>query len=237
MFLLAGLVGVTPPAPADEREGMAWADDTADDRGDEAASDEDALLPRGGAIRLAAGMFQPTVPLQPTIPQQPTVPVIPTEIGPGGVTGGEVQALLARREQLFSGAEGVTSGEVKTNAGTSVEQMLATSPSVQAVDVQRRSQVSFDPHVRGYRMGQIYTQADGAYWFPARLDLDTMLSKIDPGMIQDVVVVPGPYGLRYGPGFAFIDVVRAPTPRYECFENHFLTSGIVRTNGGQLYGR
>jgi outer membrane receptor protein involved in Fe transport len=101
--------------------------------------------------------------------------------------------------------------------------------------VQRRSPISQDPHIRGYKYSQIYTQADGVYWTPARLDLDTMLSKIDPNMIQDVTVVPGPYGLRYGPGFAFIDVTRMPTPRstsgiVQDFETNFDT----RTNGGQV---
>ena len=65
-----------------------------------------------------------------------------------------------------------------------------------------------------------------------------MLSKIDPGMMQDVVVLSGPYGLRYGPGLAFIDVTREPTPRYQDgYETHFDTTGNVRSNGGQLYGR
>ena len=58
-------------------------------------------------------------------------------------------------------------------------------------------------------------QANGAYWFPVREDLDSMLSKIDPGMIQDVIVIPGPYGLRYGPGIDFIDIITADTPRYD----------------------
>ena len=103
--------------------------------------------------------------------------------------------------------------------------------------MQRRSPVSLDPNIRGYKAGQVYTSADGVYWTPARLDLDSVLTSIDPGMIQDVVVIPGPYGLRYGPGFSFIDVMRAPTPRYRCPEVHFDTSGDVRTNGGQVYGR
>jgi outer membrane receptor protein involved in Fe transport len=98
--------------------------------------------------------------------------------------------------------------------------------------------VSYDPNIRGFKGGQIYTQANGVYWTPARRDLDTMLSKIDPGMMKDVVVLPGPYGVRYGPGLAFIDVIREPTPRYDCgFESHYDTTGNLRTNGGQLYGR
>ncbi|MHC4400066.1 MAG: TonB-dependent receptor [Planctomycetota bacterium] len=115
---------------------------------------------------------------------------------------------------------------------------LLKSPAVPTTKAQRRASVAFDPNIRGFKAGQIYSLADGAYWTPARQDLDTMLSKIDSGMIQDMVVIPGPYGLRYGPGFAFIDVVRAPTPRYaDGFQAHFRTVGNLRTNGGQVYGR
>src|SRR5690606_22962140 len=91
---------------------------------------------------------------------------------------------------------------------------------------------------RGYKFGQIYTKATGAYYFPVREDLDTMLSKIDPGMIREVIVIPGPYGLRYGPGFSFIDIITLDTPRYEDGpESHGRLNGNIRTNGGQLYGR
>ena len=49
----------------------------------------------------------------------------------------------------------------------------------------------------------------------ARQDMDTMLSKIDAGLIQEVTVIPGPYGVQYGPAFSFIDVETSPTPRYQ----------------------
>jgi iron complex outermembrane receptor protein len=65
-----------------------------------------------------------------------------------------------------------------------------------------------------------------------------MLSKIDPGMIQDVIVIPGPYGLRYGPGLSFIDIVTQDTPRYQDGSgSDYRANGNIRTNGGQLYGR
>ena len=115
--------------------------------------------------------------------------------------------------------------------------VLAGATAVQTVEVQHRSDISFDPHVRSYKWGQIYADVDGAYWTPARLDMDTMLSKIDPSMIQDLVVIPGPYGVRYGPGLAFIDMTLAPTPRHDCFESNLDSTFTVRSNGGQVYGR
>ena len=116
-------------------------------------------------------------------------------------------------------------------------QALSQNSAVNDVEVQRRSSVSFDPHVRGYRWGQIYTDADDAYWMPARLDMDTMLSKLDPGMIDSVDVIPGPYGVRFGPGFAFIDVNLLPAPRHDSFQADSDSTINVQSNGGQVYGR
>ena len=111
------------------------------------------------------------------------------------------------------------------------------SDSVQDVQAQDRSGMSVDPHIRGYKWGQIYADVDGAYWQPARLDMDTMLSKIDPGMIGRINVLSGPYGLRYGPGFAFIDIDILPTPRHNCYETDLDTIADVHGNGGQTYLR
>jgi len=135
-------------------------------------------------------------------------------------------------------ADVVTAGEVRTNVSTDLGSVLQESDNVQTVNTQRRSQVGFDPHVRGYKFGQIYSQAGGEYFLPVRQDLDTMLNKIDPSLIQTMTVIPGPYGLRYGPGFSFIDVVTIDTPRSCCgfeWNNRFGLS--ARGNGGQIYGR
>ena len=132
----------------------------------------------------------------------------------------------------------VTTGEIQMFGASETSEVLQASASVRNVDVQRRSPIDFDPHVRGYHIGQVYTQADGAFWHPARQDLDSMLSKLDPALIQDVIVVPGPYGLRYGPGFSFIDIVTSPTPRYDDHPQIHMRTGVTyRDNGAQLYGR
>ena len=196
---------------------------------------------------LRAAKYQPVAPVQPVQPIQPSVsPFQPATEGTGGL-GASFAALAGFSEEQFSErfeslasptTEGMGKQEMATTALPDLGSALAGSNSVQSTKVQRRSPISFDPNIRGFKAGQVYAQAGGVYWTPARRDLDTMLSKIDPGMIQDAVVIPGPYGLRYGPGFAFIHVVREPTPRYACgSEVHFETNGMVRTNGGQLYGR
>ena len=133
--------------------------------------------------------------------------------------------------------EVVATPEIQILGASETAQILQESTSIQTVESQRRSPIDFDPRIRGYRSGQVYTQADGALWFPARQDLDSILSKLDPSLIQDAIVVPGPYGLRYGPGFGFVNIITSPTPRYDCPETHFRTGMTTRANGGQLYGR
>lgn len=203
------------------------------------------VFSENGVIRLVNDMFEmQPAPVQPV---QPIQPALPTDRGSltdllGGGTGAASMKSLdiggMVQKELAGYAQVATGGQGQTMAATDSGSVLSQSNSVQNVAVQHRNPVSQDPYVRGYKGGQIYTQANGVYWTPARRDLDTMLSKIDPGMMQDLVVVPGPYGLRYGPGLAFIDVVRTPTPRCEDgFQSNFDTTGNVRSNGGQLYGR
>jgi outer membrane receptor protein involved in Fe transport len=137
-----------------------------------------------------------------------------------------------------SPAQGVSAQQAQAIAPTDIGGLLQSANSVQSVNTTRRSPVALAPTVRGFKFGEIYAQATGAYWFPVREDLDSMLSKIDPGMIKEVVVIPGPYGLRYGPGFSFIDIVTQDTPRYQDGSgSDYRANGNIRTNGGQLYGR
>ena len=134
-------------------------------------------------------------------------------------------------------SDSVARGEVTTVAPTDLGSLLQNSDNVQTLGAQRRSQIAFDPHIRGYRFGEIYTQSAGEYYLPVRLDLDSMLSKIDPYLMQNVTVIPGPYGLRYGPGFSFIDVQSMDTPRSNCgtqWNNRF--SLLTRGNGSQILG-
>jgi outer membrane receptor protein involved in Fe transport len=204
-----------------------------------------------GDLQMAGYQPGPVQPVQPTQPR-PISPIVPDSqtqtpsrstfglmLIAMGASNEEVQGLAQQHAASASPTtEGVVGGEADKGGVSETADLLAKSSSVQSTKVQRRSPTSFDPNVRGYKAGQVYSQANGVYWLAARPDLDTMLSKIDPGNIQNAIVIPGPYGLRYGPGFAFIDVVRQPTPRYACgTEMHFETSGNVRTNGGQVYGR
>ena len=101
----------------------------------------------------------------------------------------------------------------------------------------RRSAVSMQPVIRGYQQSQIYAQYQGANFVPARIDFDSILSNIDPGVINNLIIIPGPYGVKYGPGLSFIDIVATPTPRYAIPEFHSQTNVLAQSNGQQLYGR
>jgi iron complex outermembrane recepter protein len=106
-----------------------------------------------------------------------------------------------------------------------------------AVTVQRRNSVSYDPHVRGFRYGQVLSRVAGV-WSPVRQDLDSPISKLDPSLIEDISVIPGPYASRFGPAFSFIDVETIGTPRHENgYETHYHLGETYRHNGSQNHGR
>jgi outer membrane receptor protein involved in Fe transport len=121
---------------------------------------------------------------------------------------------------------------------TDVGDFLRKSESFSNVESQRRSPIANETRIRGEHLGQIVTQADGAFWFPARQDLDTFLSKIDSGLIKNVVVLKGPYSAGYGPGFSFIDIATQSAPfTSRGFDWQGRTLFIYKTNGEQLYGQ
>jgi outer membrane receptor protein involved in Fe transport len=109
----------------------------------------------------------------------------------------------------------VFGGESTVRNAPDVGDLLSRSAAGTGVEIQYRSGVISDPRVRGYHVGQLVTYGDGGYYLPARQDLDTAVSKFDPGSVGDVIVLKGPYSVRYGPGFSFIDIATLNSPRYE----------------------
>jgi len=157
---------------------------------------------------------------------------LPTDYRRPG-TAGDVQPPTAAVASV------TTSNEAALRATTDAGSLLGSSPSATGVETQKRSPIANEARIRGQRLGQITTHADGAYWFTARLDLDTFLSKIDSGIIQDIIVVKGPYSARYGPGLSFIDISTEPSFRNPGgpFEGGGRSFASYKTNGEQLYGR
>jgi outer membrane receptor protein involved in Fe transport len=135
-------------------------------------------------------------------------------------------------------AQGAPGTQAPIIDSTDVGSFLRKSESFTGIETQRRSPIANETRIRGFHLGEIVTQADGAYWFPARQDLDTFLSKIDSGSIRNVVVLKGPYSAHYGPGFAFIDTTTLGAPFSPSgFDWHGRTLFSYNFNGQQLYGR
>lgn len=113
---------------------------------------------------------------------------------------------------------------------------LVEVANTQTVRARRRSPIGFDARVRGYYEGQVYTTLDGGFQTPVRGDLDATFTKFDPSLIGSTEVISGPYGLRYGSAFSFLNVSTIPTPRYENGpESHVRLGSSIRGNGGQTY--
>lgn len=141
-----------------------------------------------------------------------------------------------RRARMRSPASNIVIGEEgKFRVATDAGSLLGRSRTVRGVTTQKRTPIVSDPRIRGDRVGRLI--ASGSYWFPARQDLDTMLNKIDARLISDMIVIKGPYSVRYGPGFDFVDFQLLETPRFDGYEMHGSSSYEFLTNGSQWYGR
>ncbi len=194
----------------------------------------------GTATVRPVSRLQPQPMLLPSPDLQPEVAL------PEGAAGGAADLFGSRRPTLIRTRRGglsvgpsrsvVRGVESKTRAATDAGSLLGKSPNVVGIGLQRRTPIVTDPRVRGSRVGQL--AASGSYWVPARIDLDTALSKIDSRLIDDVLVIKGPYAVRYGPGLQHVDVHLLGAPRFvDGFEMHESSSVYFGTNGKQWYGR
>jgi len=88
-----------------------------------------------------------------------------------------------------------------------VGELLRKLPGVDSV---RRGPLGFDPVVRGMRETEVGVYLDGSRIFPAGpARMDSALSHFDPGSVQSVEVVGGPYALTWGAGN--LTAIRATT--------------------------
>ena len=133
-------------------------------------------------------------------------------------------------------ADAVFAAEAVGRKTADVGDLLNQSKSAHGVSVQNRTPIISDTRIRGQRVGQVL--ASGSYWAPARMDLDTMMNKIDSRLIEDAILIKGPYAARYGPGFRFVDLEFVKSPRYQNgFEMHGATGANYNTNGDRWAGR
>lgn len=97
--------------------------------------------------------------------------------------------------------------EVRESNPRDVAEVLREVPGLDAV---RRGPVGLDPVVQGLRETQIGIYLDGTRDFPACPGrMDSPLTHFDPGTLQNIEVVQGPYALTWGAGN--MSAIRATT--------------------------
>lgn len=201
------------------------------------SSSREADLPR---IRLVKQDVQPQQP--PTAPAQESPTQLPSQASDlskslfANSDSARSQLAPVRKERLRAASDVISGGESQSRQTSDAGSLLRKSSTALGVGSQRRNPIVSDPRVRGSRVGQL--AASGSHWVPARIDLDTMLNKLDSRIIDDIIVVKGPYSALYGPDHRFVDVELLASPRFaEGWQLGGSTALNYQTNGEQLYGR
>jgi iron complex outermembrane recepter protein len=222
LWWLGGVYGADTNGPANEDVSVLSAKQEADKKNDQPEKQDSKQQPAPDPLSNIPSAQQPAPDPLANIPSAAPQSQGPTGLGSSSGTGA---------------TSNVTPPSLPT--GTDAAAVLANSSAATGVDVQRRSPISLDPRIRGYHVGEVVTISDGAFWTPARIDLDTALGKINSDNIANIEVIKGPYSVRYGAGFALLNIETLPTPRAkeDCFEAHGSTSALYRTNGDGFAGR
>ena len=180
--------------------------------------------------------------LDPTIAQAPTTPTAPVTTELSSIFSASqasiVSQLSAARQAngASPGSDFVLGLESSILNTTDAGDLLSRSNAILGVGSEHRTPIMTYNVARGRNVGQ--QSGSGSYWFPARQDLDTLMSKIDSRIVDNILVIKGPYSALYGPGFAFYDMDLLRAPRYDCgFESHGSTTLDWDANGDQWYGR
>jgi iron complex outermembrane receptor protein len=218
------------------------------------AADPLPLAPqKPGDIQLVKQEKKDPVPVQkkdPTTTTTPTDPVLPELPGirGGGGQGPAPNPDIGTKTQSEAPPSAAVAGgtsnavDVAANSASQVlgasdlSQLLFKSSASTGVQFQQRNPLVNDPRIRGLRNTQFLMYGDSAFFAPVRLDLDTPVTRFDPGSVRDIIVVKGPYSALYGPGHAVLDVATLDSPRFKCFEFHGRTSLGYQTNGERWDG-
>ncbi|MBC8289754.1 MAG: TonB-dependent receptor [Planctomycetes bacterium] len=210
-----------------------------------------AAVNRRSDRRIGEAMLDPQV--RPSF-YQDLAPIAPQVQQPSGLPRSQTTTERIRSERLFAGdarstliltkgtrkrrtASDIVLGiESAPRAASDLGSLLGKTSSGRGLTTQKRSPIITDPRIRGSRVGQL--SASGSHWVPARIDLDTMVSKLDSRIIDDVTVIKGPYATRFGPGFAFLDIDILDSPRSATGSRTVGSTSLeYQTNGEQWYGR
>ena len=209
------------------------AEERPDDQPDDSETQDESL-------RVSRNV-QPAAPLRPPLTQQPDVQTsaegqrFAERLTAGGAAlpAGGIGVRNAARN---GGTISVPGSESVGRASSDVGNLLGKSPNAVGIATQRRQPIINDPRIHGSRVGSL--AASGSYWIPARIDLDTAVSKFDSRVIGSVAAIPGPFDVMNGPGFDFLIVDLDPSPR---FANGRTLEGTTAfdffNNGRRWHGR
>jgi len=144
----------------------------------------------------------------------PTVPV-----QPAGATQTSIPVAASSAPQVLNASD--------------LSQLLFKTNTATGIQFQQRNPLVSDPRIRGLRNSQYMLYGDNALFIPVRQDLDTPVTRFDPGSVRDVTLVKGPYSVIYGPTHAVLAVASLDSPRFDDFQAHGRTSLNYQTNGAR----
>ena len=155
--------------------------------------------------------------------------------GPSNSSRSLLSRIRRNRSRRVS-ADVVVGSEGRFRTATDAGSLINKARNSGGLSRGQRSPIITDTRLRGSKFGELL--ASGSYWFPARPDIDKLMSKIDSRIVEDAIVIKGPYSVLYGPGYNFVDLELLGAPRYENgSESHGMSSFEYKENGEQIYGR
>jgi len=126
----------------------------------------------------------------------------------------------------------LTPGQGDSVLPSSIGELLEQAPDV---NVKRISGINLDARVRAFNPSEINANASGVTQLKTRLDIDSVFSQINPGNVETLEVITGPYTSLYGPGFAFLNANLYGAPRYlDGYQSHGSFQFTLGTNGWQM---
>ena len=165
-------------------------------------------------------------------------PVQDDAIGPTKLLGDSIFAPIPTGEvsKLFGPSfDRVLDIELEVRRTKDVGSVLRHSQTVTGTTTQQRNPVTHDIRIRGARSGQ--NIGAGSLWHPGRDDLDTALNKIFSANLDQLLVIKGPYSVRHGPGFNFVEMQLEQVPFSPSRSWGGTTSANYETNGEVFVGR
>ena len=199
-------------------------------------SGQTALFVALFALASPSSAIAQTTPLRPSIrPGLATTTTSSPGLGDSQVTPLPADLFTTPQRHQGPATNFVLGAEATQLRSFDVGSFLDQSLDADGVTAHKRTTIANDVRIRGSRAGQ--NIGAGSLWNPGRPDLDTALNKIFAYNIDHLTLVKGPYSVRYGPGFNFVDMQFLRAPIGDGPNWGGVTSFDYETNGAIFYGR